>query len=137
MPYRRFVLPALGVIIVALTVLMWTSLGENLVYYLTPTEALEQRGDFPDGERFRLGGLVLGGTLVEETEGLSFEVGDGAAVVQVVTDSQPPPLFAEDIGVVLEGYWEGDSFRADQLIVKHDEQYRAPDDEGAYETPDA
>ena len=128
--YRWFILPAIGAIIVIIGWLVFLSLGENLVYYLSPNEAIEQRAEFPDGERFRLGGQVQEGTLVETDLGVEFTVSDGALEVHIIHTGAPPELFREGVGAIVEGAWDGDVFRSDELIVKHDEQYQAPEEEG-------
>jgi cytochrome c-type biogenesis protein CcmE len=133
--HRRFLVPAIAAIVVLVALLAWNGLGDNLVYYLTPTEAVDQRSDFPDGERFRLGGLVLGGTLAATPGGVTFLVGDGATSVRVVHHGTPPQLFQEDVGVVVEGAWTGDEFASDLLLVRHDENYRSPDGPGPYRPP--
>ena len=71
MNYKWFVLPAIGLIVIALGFMLFGSLGDSLVFYLTPTEAVDQRADFPDGERFRLGGLVTEGTIDTTGSGVS------------------------------------------------------------------
>jgi cytochrome c-type biogenesis protein CcmE len=136
MPYKSFVLPAIGVIVLILGFLLFGGLGDNLVYYLTPAEAVAQRVDFPDGKRFRLGGLVAEGTLIETDDGVSFVVTDGDKSIDVVHTGAPPQLFREGIGVVVEGTWSGDRFVSDTLIVKHDEEYVSEED-GTYVPPEA
>ena len=135
MTHRRIVLPALALLAVVIGVLVFGGLGGDLVYYLTPSEAVEERADRPAGERFRLGGLVEEGGIEETADGVRFAVGDGAASITVVHTGAPPQLFRAGIGVVVEGAWEGDLFRSDLLLIRHDEQYRAPDGGGAYEVP--
>lgn len=134
MTRRRIVLPALVLLAAVIGGLVWINLGENLVYYLTPSEALEQQGGQAAG-RFRLGGLVEEGSVEETPGGIRFAVGDGAASITVVHTGAPPQLFRAGIGVVVEGAWEGASFHSDVLLINHDEQYRAPAGEGAYEVP--
>lgn len=127
--YRSFVLPAAGIAFVLLGALTYGNLNRNLVYYLTPTEALAQQGQ-PD-RRFRLGGQVLEGTVETIQGGVRFEVGDGLATVKVLHQGAPPQLFQEGIGVVVEGSWTAQgNFASDTMIVRHDEEYRAPDTEG-------
>lgn len=131
---RRFLLLCLGALAAAVVYLIWTGLGDNLVYYLTPSEAVERPRE--DGERFRLGGLVETGSVVQQENGAVFTVGDGAASVTVVHTGAPPQLFREGVGVVVEGAWRGAEFHSDLLLVNHDEQYRAPDGDGPYQVPD-
>ncbi len=126
--YRKFLIPAGGLFAVIVGFLLWSNLSSNLVFYLTPTEAVDQKADFPATERFRLGGLVEVGSVVATPEGVAFDVGDGATTIHVVHRGTPPQLFQEDVGVVVEGSWRGSEFHSDLLLVRHDEQYRAPDD---------
>ena len=107
---------------------LWNGLGENSVYYLEPSEALERRAEFADGDPLRLGGLVVVGSLEDTSDGIRFAVWDGAARITVETSSTPPPLFQEDVGVILDGAWAGDVFVADQLLLRHDEEYAVPED---------
>lgn len=135
MGYKSFVIPAAGLVLLALGYIVFGGLDENLVYYLTPDEAVEQRADFPDGERFRLGGLVADGSISETADGVTFVVvGDGTSI-DVRHTGTPPELFRDNVGVVVEGAWEGDHFATDTLIIKHDEEYRSADGEEPYVPP--
>jgi cytochrome c-type biogenesis protein CcmE len=130
--HRRFVLLGIAGVIALVVGLTVTSLGENLTYYLYPTEALAQRADFPDGERFRLAGTVVTATMVETEDQVAFEVTDGGATVAVVLTGPPPSLLGEEVPVLLEGAWSGDQFLADDALIRHDENYEAPEKGGAY-----
>jgi len=133
MRYRWFLVPTL--VAVGITgVLLWRTLGDNVVFYLTPTEALARRTEFPDGERFRLGGNVVPGTLAEGGGALEFDVTDGGVTIPVRLTSTPPQLFGEDVPVLVEGAWNGEVFNADKALIKHDENYEAPDG-GTYTPP--
>ena len=131
MAHRRFVLLGIGGVIGLVIALTLTSLNDNLTYYLYPTEAYDQRVDFPDGERFRLAGLVVSGTIDDSAGDLTFEVTDGGATVPVVFTGTPPPLFGADVPVLLEGAWNLEVFHADSALIRHDENYSVPD-EGNY-----
>ena len=108
------------------------------VYYLTPTEAAT-RGIAP-GQAARLGGQVLRGTLVYDpaSRDLRFTISDGRSTVKVVGSGAPPGLLREGAGAVVEGSFAGDgTFRATQVIAKHDEIYTAPTGSAApsHQTP--
>ena len=135
MANRAFLIPALGLLLVVVTFLLWGNLTDNLVYYLTPSEADTQRSDFAAGERFRLGGLVEPGSVHETDTGVIFTVGDGATSIAVVHTGTPPQLFQENVRIVVEGMRNGDEFHSNVLLVRHDEQYRARDGDGVYEPP--
>ncbi len=126
MPSRKLIWPALALVAAAVMVLIATNLGDSLTYYLTPQEAVERRAEFPDGQRFRLGGLVMVGSLSESGGVKTFDVTDGAETIQVQLTGPVPPLFAEDVGVVVEGAWSGSRFEADRALIRHDESYEAP-----------
>ena len=135
MAHRRFVLLGLGGVVILVVAITLTGLSNNLTYYLYPTEAVEQKSDFPDGERFRLAGLVVEGSLSETSKALHFDVTDGGATIAVILTNTPPPLFDENVPVLVEGSWDGDTFAADTAIIRHDENYEVPE-EGNYEAPD-
>ena len=132
MGQRQFVLFGVAGVVALVVAITIVGLNDNLTYYLYPHEAVESRADFPDGERFRLAGLVVAGSLEEDGDDLVFEVTDGSATVPVVLLDTPPPLFDEQVPVLLEGYWSGDTFTAESALIRHDENYEVPS-EGNYE----
>lgn len=129
---RQFILLGVGGVIALVVAITLIGLNDNLTYYLYPNEAVNQRDSFPDGEHFRLAGEVVTGSMTEEGDDLRFEVTDGSATIPVLLVNTPPPLFNEDVPVLLEGYWSGDHFLAEDALVKHDENYQTPD-QGNYE----
>ena len=132
MAHRRFVFLGIGGVIALVLALTISNLNDNLTYYLYPSEAVEQRGDFPDGERFRLAGIVVEGTVVEGDGETSFEVTDGGDDIAVQLTGSKPSLFAEGVPLLLEGAWSGDTFEADSALIRHDENYEVPEEGGAY-----
>jgi cytochrome c-type biogenesis protein CcmE len=130
MRYRILVVPILGAIVVLTGFLVYGNLNKNLVYYLSPAEAIAKKSANADGERFRLGGLVEEGSVVRAAGRTSFVVVDGDSRVPVVNEGSPAQLFQAGVGVVVEGVWRGDTFRSDTMMVKHDQEYRPPDSSG-------
>jgi cytochrome c-type biogenesis protein CcmE len=101
------------------------ALSGNLVYYVTPSELLQQHPT-PD-ERLRLGGQVVPGSVHQVGDGVDFVVTDGTTRMSVVHTGGTPALFRTGIGVVLEGTYGADGqFHSDTMLVKHSEQYRPP-----------
>lgn len=131
MGQRQFVLFGIAGVIALVVAITVAGLNDNLTYYLYPNEAVAQRADFPDGERFRLAGQVVAGSLSESGEDLTFEVSDGSATIPVMLVGTPPALFNEEVPVLLEGHWTGEVFTASDALIRHDETYEAPD-EGNY-----
>ncbi len=119
---------ALAVSAGVLAYLAFGGLGENLVYYWSPTE-LKASGNQAIGASIRLGGLVEPGSIERETDGLTlrFAVTDGTESVRVAAETVPPAMFREGIGVVVEGTMRSDGwFETRRLMVKHDNEYAAP-----------
>jgi cytochrome c-type biogenesis protein CcmE len=118
---------------VVVAVIAWLALGgigNALVYYLTPTEMLA-RGDAAVGQTMRLGGLVKEGSISGPATDLTFVLTDGTNEVTVHSTVAPTSSFREGSGAVVEGQLGSDGvFEADQVLVKHDENYVAPS-EGA------
>jgi cytochrome c-type biogenesis protein CcmE len=82
------------------------------------------------GARIRIGGLVKEGSVTREDDGLTlaFVVTDGAREVPARYTGIVPDLFREGQGVVATGRVAPDgSFRADELLAKHDENYMPPE----------
>jgi cytochrome c-type biogenesis protein CcmE len=122
----------LGVAIVVgvIAYLAFSSVGNALVYYVTPTELLA-RGDSAIGETVRLGGLVKAGSIEGEAPDLTFILTDGTNEITVHASTAPTRSFREGVGAVVEGELDADgAFSASQVIVKHDENYVAPSEGG-------
>ena len=117
----------LGVIAGGLGWVAAKSLSGNLVYFKTPTEILGQ-GDAAFGERVRLGGQVVAGSIQRLPGGqIRFVVTDRTTRLTVVDTGGVPSLFGQAQGVVVEGYYGHDgAFHADTVLVKHSDSYRPP-----------
>ena len=128
---KRRVALVLGVCALAGALLFYVvgGIGNNLVYYLGPTEVLA-KGPSAQGASIRLGGLVEKGSIVKGAgSNLTFRVTDGTKSLPVRCASVPPQMFREGIGVVIEGTLAGDGvFESHRLMVSHGNEYRAPND---------
>jgi cytochrome c-type biogenesis protein CcmE len=127
-PRRRpwGILVLVGVVVVVVGYLAFSSVGNALVYYLTPTELLA-RGDAAVGETVRLGGQVAVGSVNGPATDLRFVLTDGDSSIPVHSTVAPTRSFREGSGAVVEGSLGPDGlFEATQVIVKHDENYEAP-----------
>lgn len=124
---RRVLIIAALAVAVVIGYVASQSLQSAAIYYYTPTEA-KQHG-FAVGQTVRLGGQILAGTLSYDASSrdLRFAIGDGITTVKVVGSGAPPGLLREGNGAVVEGSFAADgTFRATQVIAKHDEVYTAP-----------
>mgnify|MGYP001812761985 CR=1 FL=1 len=101
---------------------------ENILYFYSPTEVLS--GEAPVGHKFRLGGLVVEGSVQRETDGLTVRFGltDTASEIQVSYGGILPDLFREGQGIVAHGRLDEEGvFVADEVLAKHDENYMPPE----------
>lgn len=129
---RLIAVAALGVAATGLALLSFANIGENLVYYWSPSEMLAQ-GDKAYGATIRLGGLVKTGSIhwdADKTH-LTFQVADSKApeakAVEVSCQETPPQMFREGIGVVVEGtFTPAGIFTSHRLMVNHSNEYRPP-----------
>jgi cytochrome c-type biogenesis protein CcmE len=127
-PRRRpwGIIALVAVVLVVIGYLAFSSVGNALVYYLTPTELLA-RGAPAVGETVRLGGLVEAGSVAGPATDLTFVVTDGESRIEVHSTVAPTRSFREGSGAVVEGRLRDDGvFEANQVIVKHDENYEVP-----------
>lgn len=126
---KRLTFVVAGLVALALvTTLVLYALKGNLSYFYSPTEVAS--GKAPDDHVFRLGGLVVAGS-VKRTEGeltVRFDVTDNAKTVPVEYSGILPDLFQEGQGVIAQGRMgERGVFVADEVLAKHDETYMPPE----------
>jgi cytochrome c-type biogenesis protein CcmE len=110
------------------TALVLNALKSNLNYFYTPTQVANDEA--PNNRSFRIGGLVLAGSLKRHTDGLTVEfvVTDTARNIPVSYKGILPDLFKEGKGVVAQGRLGANGyFVADQVLAKHDENYMPPE----------
>jgi cytochrome c-type biogenesis protein CcmE len=101
---------------------------ENVMFYFDPTKVAA--GEVKPGQRFRLGGMVVKGSL-QRTPGtlnVSFAVTDFQHSVPVRYAQVLPDLFKEGAGMVAYGRLDASgTFVADEVLAKHDEKYMPPE----------
>ncbi len=119
---RLMMIAAAGAVLVLAATLTFIGLRDSITYFVAPSELAEKA---QAGQRVRLGGLVVNGTLRRDEAGaMRFAVTDGATQVEVRYVGVLPDLFREGQGVVAEGTWApGQAFEAERVLAKHDETY--------------
>jgi cytochrome c-type biogenesis protein CcmE len=122
-------LAAIGGGIVALGIaaaLVLAAFQKNLVFFFTPSQVAANEA--PQGRTFRIGGMVVPGSLKREGVNVEFTVTDTAKSMRVTYRGQLPDLFREGKGVVAQGQLGADGmFRASEVLAKHDENYMPPE----------
>ncbi len=127
---RLWVVLACGLGLGSATALMLTAFGSGMVFFMAPAELLARLP--PPGQVVRLGGMVEKGSVarrvVDGQPAAAFRVTDGHVAVEVTYVGILPDLFREGQGVVTLGSLQRDgSFRAQEVLAKHDESYMPRD----------
>ena len=125
---QRLMLVLLALLLVgAASGLILTALDDKVAFFVSPSDIATK--DIQSGRQFRLGGLVVEGSILHEQDGLvRFEVTDTAHEVPVTYKGILPDLFREGQGVVAEGSSTPTaSFVASEVLAKHDENYMPPE----------
>jgi cytochrome c-type biogenesis protein CcmE len=127
---RLWIVLACGVGLGSATALGLAAFGSSLVFFVSPS-TLEAHADEP-GRTLRLGGMVEAGSLHRsEVAGIpvaQFRITDGKAAVAVSYAGILPDLFREGQGAVMLGVLQPDgTFKASEVLAKHDETYMPKD----------
>jgi len=108
--------------------LTFRAFDENMMFFVDISSVAA--GDYPRERNFRIGGLVVDGSVEREAGSLamSFRVTDMRCELGVEYEGVLPDLFREGQGVVAHGRMGADGvFVADKILAKHDENYMAPE----------
>jgi cytochrome c-type biogenesis protein CcmE len=139
---RIQVIGLIGVTLAVAAVLIGYGFREGINLFRSPTQVLAQVP--PQGEVFRIGGLIAEGTLKREPNNfVTFTVTDGNASVPLEYTGFLPDLVAENSGVVALGTYINNTFQATEILAKHDETYmpkeviEALKEQGVYVDPDS
>ena len=130
---RSALVVAVVIIVAAFGFLLYGGIDKNVVFFLTPQELLA-RGTSAYDVPVRLGGLVAPGSVKWDADKLDlrFVVTDsGGQSVNVHASGAPPPMFRDNMGVVLEGrYHRNGVFESTNVMIKHSNEYRKPEQGG-------
>ena len=129
--HKRLAIAA-GVVLViaAAAALILNAFQSNLVFFFSPSQ-IESK-EAPVNRTFRLGGLVVAGSVKRTGVAVDFMVTDTAKSVPVHFEGILPDLFKEGKGVVAQGKFDADGkFVATEVLAKHDENYMPPEAKAA------
>lgn len=105
------------------TALVMAALSDSVAFFATPSDIAQ--GKVEKDKNFRIGGLVVDGSVGRDDEGVvSFALTDQANEVVVQYAGILPDLFREGQGIVAQGRIGDDgTFLASEVLAKHDENY--------------
>jgi len=148
---RQVIPKIIGLVVVAaLGFVLFRTLGDAALFFYNADEAIERRVEL-EGERFRVQGTSFAEaqTVEIDVDGqqqvvVAFPMAFEGQVMDVVHTGSPAELFAPGVPVVLEGVWtrgypaeidpidgsasDGWHFASNEMVVKHDNEYRPSDD---------
>ena len=127
---RLWIVLACGLGLGSATALGLSAFGDSLVFFVAPSDLAAHAAG--PGRTLRLGGLVEAGSVHRGQEGRTptaqFRITDGRAAVDVTYAGILPDLFREGQGAVMLGVLQPDgTFRASEVLAKHDETYMPKD----------
>ncbi|WCR53000.1 MAG: Cytochrome c-type biogenesis protein CcmE [Wolbachia endosymbiont of Ctenocephalides orientis wCori] len=99
-----------------------TTLKENISFFYTVSEAAA----LPNNQKsIRVGGMVVENSIIRSESEVIFQMTDSNQSVVVKYQGILPPMFSEGSGIVVQGKMvNGDTFLADTVFAKHDENYK-------------
>jgi cytochrome c-type biogenesis protein CcmE len=117
-----------GVGIVIAAALTLQAFKENMMFYVEISEVA--KGNYPQDRNFRVGGLVVDGSVKRQPGELEveFAVSDLENELVITYDGILPDLFREGQGIIAHGRMgDNGTFTADEVLAKHDENYMPPE----------
>jgi cytochrome c-type biogenesis protein CcmE len=129
-PRRKRLFVVLGILggVAASVSLAVMASRENIMFYYDPSQVVQ--GKAPLAKRFRIGGMVVKGSVARNPGDLQvrFVLTDFAHEVPVQYTGVLPDLFREGQGIIAHGTMNTQgAFVADEVLAKHDEKYMPPE----------
>jgi len=130
-PLRKQRLYALIAVLIGSLLATWlvvSALSENMNLFYSPSEILE--ADIDENVLIRAGGMVKQGSIEKSKDSLNvrFTVTDYQNELIINYEGILPDLFDENAGVVVRGNLKTDgTFKAIEVLAKHDENYMPPE----------
>lgn len=129
---RLGIVGGIAVLITGAIALMLFALTDNIDLFYTPSEVVDgKQGQKPQvGQRLRIGGMVVPGTVERDVQTLDveFDLVDTGAPVTVRYNGILPDLFREGQGIVATGVLVSPTvIDAHEVLAKHDEEYMPPE----------
>jgi cytochrome c-type biogenesis protein CcmE len=120
-----FTITLFAIIILSIYLIL-KSLEENVIYFLSPSEIKNLSEINP--KKIRVGGMVKKNSILANSNEINFIITDFKNQIIVKYTGSIPNLFAEEKGVVAEGYLKDKNYlNATKILAKHDENYMPPE----------
>ena len=126
-----FIISVLTTIILSVYIIL-KLLEDDVVYFKSPTEIKQSSENIT--KKIRVGGMVKKNSININSDEVNFIITDFKNEINVSYSGAVPNLFAEEKGVVAEGFLKDRNFfSATKILAKHDENYMPPEVKEALE----
>lgn len=131
--YKRALMIVAALVVIGIAaMLILNALNSNIALYVTPSEVAT--GKAPQGQAFRIGGMVKDGSVKRDGLTVHFVITDLVKDIPVSYTGILPDLFKEGKGAVIQGRLNPNGeFVASEVLAKHDENYMPPEAKHALE----
>ena len=122
--FQRLILILLTLTILGAAILLiMFNTKQNIVFFYTPSELLENNID--SNIKLRIGGYVKKLSFVEKSlNKYEFKITDNSNDLLISYEGMLPDLFREEQGIVIEGFIDKNkNIVASKVYAKHDENY--------------
>ena len=122
--FQRLILILLTLTILGAAILLiMFNTKQNIVFFYTPSELLENKID--PNIKLRIGGYVKKLSFVEKSlNKYEFKITDNVNDLLIFYEGMLPDLFREEQGIVIEGFInKNKNIVASKVYAKHDENY--------------
>ena len=122
--FQRLILILLTLVILGAAILLiMFNTKQNIVFFYTPSELLENNID--PNKKLRIGGYVKKLSFVEKSlNKYEFKITDNVNDLLIFYEGMLPDLFREEQGIVIEGFInKNKNIVASKVYAKHDENY--------------
>ena len=122
--FQRLILILLTLTILGAAILLiMFNTKQNIVFFYTPSELLEDNID--PNKKLRIGGYVKKLSFVEKSlNKYEFKITDNSNDLLIFYEGMLPDLFREEQGIVIEGFInKNKNIVASKVYAKHDENY--------------
>lgn len=133
---KKFVI-GITIVILGIGYFMVSGVSKGSSYYVTVQE-LAESGDKLVGDRLRMGGAVLEGSISKDVRKLdvNFKIHQNEHVIDVFYNGITPDMFRDGSDVILEGSFTEDGvFVADVLMAKCPSKYESSEYQMEESTP--
>lgn len=117
-----------GIVVLALSYLVYAGVRESMVYYLTLSELMDRVPEVHT-TKVRVSGFVVPGSIEKGSDSrVDFTITDAEHTMNVTYAGIIPDIFADDVEAIVEGhYTTAGVFEADLLLAKCPTKYESTD----------